>query len=274
MNENRIVENVKKRQLVLTVTTGRSGTAYLATIFGYARGVTSLHEPSPEYVEILREVQSRPERAKQFLLEKKLPAILETKSDVYIETSHLVCKGFLEPLLELGVVPDLIIHRRPARDVAISMHKMGTIPGRSDKGLRFYLSPDDPGVLSLENWQVMHDYQLCYWYCLEIERRAQYYKRLFSSRNARVVETSLAGLKTYAGLKECFVGLGLKPRFPEWLTNMRFTANSTVKVNESKETKKEVDPIGNIDEMEQEVVARSGTSESISWPDEFAGRGN
>ncbi|MGB5686718.1 MAG: hypothetical protein WBM35_12950 [Candidatus Electrothrix sp.] len=254
MNADVLIEHIRKKRIIFTVTTGRSGTAYLASIFGFARGVFAEHEPKPEFAEVMRAVQSDPELARRFLLEKKLPVMLEAPGDIYVETSHLACKGFLMPMLELGIVPDLIIHRRASRDVALSLLRMGTIPARSDKGLCFYLSPDDPGVLNISNWQQLTDYQLCYWYCLEIERRAGEYSEIFKKRGARVTETTLDSLKTFSGLMDCFVDLNLKMKFPTWLTRLRFLRSTGVKVNESKETKKDVMVPDNLDELESELV--------------------
>ncbi len=256
MNNDELVENIRKKRLIFSVTTGRSGTAYLASIFGFAKGVYSVHEPTPEYADVLRQVQKTATVAQQFLLEKKLPAILKTSGNIYIETSHLACKGFLEPLLQLGIVPDLIVHRRPPRDVALSMLKMGTIPGRSNKGLRFYLSPDDPEVLTLSGWEKLNDYQLCYWYCLEIERRAVFYKQLFTQAGARVSETTLAGLKSFDGLTRCFAELDLQIKFPGWLSRLRFLRSTGVKVNESLETKKNIGIPENIVDLEAVVSER------------------
>lgn len=254
MEHKEILDRIGQKRLVFTVTTGRSGTAYLSTILGFARNAYAVHEPEPEFADVLRLVQNDQALASQFLLEKKLPAILNCPRDIYIETSHLACKGFLEPLLDLGVVPDLIIHRRPPRDVALSMFKMGTIPGKSDKGLRFYLSPDDPGVLKLPNWKSLHNYQLCYWYCLEIERRAKKYKEVFMKQGARIAETSLAGLKTFEGLSKMINDLDMVLSFPVWLTHLRFLRNTRVKVNESKETKKDIELPGHLENLESEVV--------------------
>ena len=62
-----ILETIKNKRLIFTITTGRSGTAYLASIFGYAKGVSAFHEPSPEFVDVLREVQGDPIQAKLFI---------------------------------------------------------------------------------------------------------------------------------------------------------------------------------------------------------------
>ncbi len=258
MEKIEIIDKAKRKRLVFTVTTGRSGTAYLSTILGFVQNSRAVHEPHPEFADVMRQVQREPELAYRFLLDQKLPAILRSPEEIYIETSHLACKGFLEPLLEIGIVPDLIIHRRPPRDVALSMFKMGTIPGRSDKGLRFYLSPDDTGVLKLPDWDRCNDYQLCYWYCLEIERRAVQYSQVFRDNGARITETTLAGLKTFDGLQKMTDDLGLSLLFPRWLTRLRFSRSTRIKVNESRETKKDIKTPDNIDELEQEIKQAVG----------------
>ncbi len=254
MNSLEIIEQVRKKRLIFTVTTGRSGTGYLSTIFGYIKGLNAFHEPAPEYFKVLRQVQTNPDLAQKFLIEEKLSSIASDPAGIYVETSHLTCKGFLEPLLDLGVVPDLIIHRRAPRDVSLSMYKMGTIPGRTEKGLMFYLSPEDTDVLRLRNWQSLHDYQLCYWYCLEIERRAKKYKQIFRDRGARIAETTLQGLKTIEGFEQLLLDLDLTLKFPPWLTLKRFMRKTRVKVNESKEKKRYVHIPDCLEEFEQQVL--------------------
>jgi len=274
MRSEQTVQQIRNKRLIFTVTSGRSGTAYLTAVFNYMKGVHAYHEPAPEYVTCLRQVQSQPELARKFLLEEKLPVIAADPAGIYVETSHLFCKGFVEPLLALDIVPDLVIHRRSMRDISLSLYKMGTVPGRTSKALRFYLSPDDPNVLPLANWQQLHDYQLCYWYCLEIERRARYYKDLFISRGARVSETTLTGLKTGRGLKQLLQELDLSLKFPAWLMMLRFLRNSRFKVNESKITKKNVAVPDRLDELEQEVLQRLPSQDVDRWFPELGDRGN
>ncbi len=148
--------------------------------------------------------------AERFLLEQKLPAIRAVSEPVYFETSHLACKGFLEPLMAHGVPLDLVILRRDPVLVATSLYLLGTVPGRTPLGLQFLLSPADPGVLPLANWQDLHDWALCYWYCLEIERRAQVYKQRLAGLGGRLLETSVGMLKTDRGLGELLAFLDLE----------------------------------------------------------------
>ena len=68
MKDIEIIESIKKKKLVLTVTTGRSGTAYLSTILGFVKGACALHEPAPEFVEVLRSAQHDQNMARQFLV--------------------------------------------------------------------------------------------------------------------------------------------------------------------------------------------------------------
>jgi hypothetical protein len=198
---DRLCQELQGKRLVFTVTTGRSGTAYLSHMLSLVPGTSSHHEPMPCFSDVMRDVQGNPRLADRFWVDRKLPAILQTNARIYAETSHVFCKGFLEPLLCLGIVPDLILLKRAHRRVALSLCRLDTVPGRSELGLRWLLSPDDPGVLPLPRWQDLSDYQLCYWYCLEIERRAGIYADLLRERGARVVTTSIAALKTASGFR-------------------------------------------------------------------------
>jgi len=250
-------EALKLKKLVFTVATGRCGTAFFAEILRLVPGVTSLHEPQPEYASVLREVQSDPEKARRFLIEMKLPAIADQASAIYIETSHLFCKGFLEPLLDMDIAPSLLWIRRGHRAVAASMYRGGTIPGRSEKGLRFYLSPDDHGVLSLPGWQKMHDYQLCYWYCMEIERRAQKYREKYRSNGWYWSETSLPHITSSKGMRQVLAELDLPRLSPVgWL---RYWNNRRRRVNPTSKRKQQVALPSDLDLLEQEVEEQAGT---------------
>ncbi|MFC1830912.1 hypothetical protein ACFL0S_02695 [Thermodesulfobacteriota bacterium] len=240
------------QKLVFTVATGRCGTAFFAEILRLVPGVVSLHEPEPEYADVLRDIQEDPDKARSFLLDRKLPAIADIDSTIYIETSHLFCKGFLEPLLELKIVPAILWIRRDHRAVASSMFRGGTIPGRTEKGLQFYLSPDDYGVLAIPGWQNLHDYQLCFWYCLEIERRALSYRNIYQQNNWLWAETSLAHINTVAGLRQVIDKLELpKLNLLGW---MRYLNNRRRKVNPTSKDKQRVTLPPNLDGLEQEVM--------------------
>lgn len=184
------------KNLVFTVTTGRSGSGYLQGLMATVDGVTSLHEASPDFAHVMRFAQSDRRFAYHFLAAQKFPAIVNCGSPVYFESSHLFCKGFLEPMLAFGVIPNLIVLRRTPRKVALSLLQLATVPARTWPGMQYLVCPDDMGVLPLPGWQRLSDYQLCYWYCLEIERRARLYTPLIRSLGGTVVETSLDNLSS------------------------------------------------------------------------------
>jgi hypothetical protein len=246
---------MSEKRLIFTVTTGRSGTDYLARILDCVPGVASRHETKPNFVWVMRDAQTNPELARRFWIEQKLPAIAETPEPVYVETSHVVCKGFLEPLLELGHRPDLVLLRRPHREVAMSMYRLGTIPGRAPKGLKWYLHPDDPGVLELPGWQELHDYQICYWYCLEIERRRQHYESLIGGMGARVVSITLAELATLRG----FMRLREELDLPGYLVGprhwYRYFRRTNVRANTQAKSKRDTGLPDTAEALESEVDA-------------------
>ena len=192
-----------QKRLIFTVTTGRSGTRHLAFCLGLFRDVDSQHEPEPKFSDVFRAALSSPERARRFWIEDRLPRIARTTRPIYAETSHLIAKGFLESLFELGHVPTLLHLVRAPRAVATSLWRLGTIPGRTRRGLKYYLGPGDPGVLA---WAPPdgcepHDYQLCYWYCLEMERRAATLARELQLRGGNFVRVELDSLLTFAGVR-------------------------------------------------------------------------
>lgn len=160
------------KRLVFCLSPGRCGTRWLAEVFHCVDGVSSWHEPEPNFASVMRQVQERPRLAHQFWLEDKLPAIAAEQCDVYVETSHLFNKGFIEALLDVGVVPDAILIDRSPREVALSYWRRKAIPGRTEMGRKYLVQPDDDGnALPLRDWTSLSDYQLCFWYAMEQRRR-------------------------------------------------------------------------------------------------------
>lgn len=187
-DNNSVLEQISTKRLIFTVTTGRSGTGLLADLINSSTtgDVACHHEPEPHFAADFEQNRGEIQAAKRFLIEKKFPAILQTDSKIYIETSHLFCKGFFEAALSLGVAPELIILRRPEREVATSMYQLNTIPGRTEKGRKFYLSPDDPGILfKPQDDSQYNDYQMCFWYALEIRARQERYRLLYETMGSR-----------------------------------------------------------------------------------------
>ena len=192
------------KELIFTLTTGRSGTELLSRALALFPGVTSRHEPKPTFSSAFRAVMAQPKVAREFWLQHKLPKIAREPGTVYCETSHLCSLGFLESLVELGGKPTLIVLRRQPRAVARSLCSQGDIPGRTLKGLKYYLAPQDRGRTFLEIEPAaapdLHDYQLCYWYALELDLRAKAYQRAFAPLGLAFVALDFGALCTSAGV--------------------------------------------------------------------------
>ena len=231
-----------KKRFIFTATSGRTGTGFLSHILGVFRNTDTYHEPAPAYDLVLREVQTNPEVARSFLVNSKIPAICGMSgSQIYVETSHLFCKGFLEPWLKIpGLpVPDLILLTRDHREVASSFLALNSIPSNSNKGLRFMLAPADPGCFTeAEGWENFNDYQLCYWYCLEIAERRSQYRALIESRGGSTLSTSIEQMQTISGLLDAQKQLGLPALTPHgWLSYMR---RRSTRVNHRENSKAEI----------------------------------
>lgn len=150
-------------RLIFCWSPGRCGTKYLAKMLQTVPGIVARHEPPPR----LSECSTSP---LVFWDRDKLPAIEALQAPVYIETGHVFANGFLPALLGLGVMPDVVQITRAHRDVALSLWRRLSIPGRTGRGKQFLLEPDFAG------WQSLTDYQLCYWHSQAIERRGYYYQ--------------------------------------------------------------------------------------------------
>lgn len=247
---------LRAKRLLFTVTTGRSGTGHLARLLAALPRVSSHHEPEPSFASVMREVQGRPDRGRRFWIEAKLPAIRRDAAPIYSESSHLFCKGFAEPLFELGLVPDLILLTRPHRDVAKSLLQLDTIPGRTEKGLRYLLSPEDPGVLPVPGWAELNDYQLCFWYCLEIRRRQREYAQRFAEYGSRIVWTSLEELRTRRGIAMLVDALAL-PR-PRFHYQLRYALRARRPINPKRRRKRGFAFADDLDSLEESVRCRAG----------------
>lgn len=183
---NPVLQAVRQVGLILTVTPGRSGTKLLARLLDACLDIKAEHEAAPRLNYVLRTVQHAPIAARWWLIAEKLPAIAaRLDGRPYADISHLYCKGFLEPLLEMNLRPDVIILTRPAREVALSLLAVGSIPARSVAGQLVLVGPQDPGVVAPKSWRSFSDYQLCFWYALEIERRQALYARSLPAAGCR-----------------------------------------------------------------------------------------
>ncbi len=199
----------REKALVFCVTAGRSGSDTLARLLARIPAVDARHEPRPDFVLAMRPARKRPELATVFLRKLKIPAIAASPKPVYAETSHLFGKGFLEPLLELGLRPGLIMLRRDPRQIALSYLRLETVPARTSKGRRYLLDPDDRVFLGLDRWRNLTDYQLLYWYALETEERQKAHAARAAAAGCRTVFMDVEELNAANALPRLAEALGI-----------------------------------------------------------------
>lgn len=246
-------ENIGGKRLIFTVATGRCGTGFLASTLRWLPEVDCFHEAAPDFVRAMRGAQQDPSQARRFLISKKLPAIESCPSPVYIETSHLFCKGFAESLWELGFSFDLLHIHRPHREVARSLFRLNTIPGRTPAGIKYTLQPTDPGVLPVADWKSLDDYQLCYWYCMEIARRADEYMQKVQHHGGTAYRTSLAEISRPIGVQR--IAEALELAMPTGWARLRWAFAQRRIVNKRRQRR---EPPGDAetDRLEAEVERR------------------
>ncbi|MCW3780880.1 hypothetical protein [Defluviimonas salinarum] len=189
-------EKLRAHRLIFTITPGRSGSKLLTALGQCISGVQAVHEGPPRMNYVLRGICDHPPAARWWLESEMFPAIAShLEGTAFFETSHLFCKGFIEPTLDLGLRPSFVILTRPAREVASSLFSIGCVPERTGIGRLVLLGPTDSNVQTAGDWQHRSDYQLCYWYAKEIERRQTAYEHWLLSQGCEVFRVELTELQ-------------------------------------------------------------------------------
>jgi len=197
------------KNIIMCLSPGRSGTQLLTRLMGIARDTVAVHEPEPTFRAVTEAVRESSDETLRFVRDIKLPDILARAAPNYVETSHLFGKGPFEAFVALGVPFRLIVLNRDPRPVAKSHWRIKAIPGRSRKKQQYLLHPQQDNVMRLRGWEKMTDYQLCYWYCLEMERRKENYSRICRACNIPVTQISLPELMDFARFGKLCGELGL-----------------------------------------------------------------
>ena len=176
---------------VFTMTTGRSGTKYLASllqsnlpdaechheIHGWDRfGVDTPHLSHMT----LFNSQGNVEKVQAFW-RAKLGRIAATPRRFYVETSHLLMKGGLAenlaPLTARGRVHFVVLERDPYATIVSFRNRFDFLDKAN--GWLWYLDPDYPrNLVPAGHLRAEGVNGLCLWYILEIRARAARYEKL------------------------------------------------------------------------------------------------
>jgi hypothetical protein len=186
----------KMTHFVFTLTTGRSGTLYLAELlaknlpdaecYHEITGWDRFGVDTPDISHMtLFNSQGNVEKVQAFW-RAKLARVAATPRQFYVETSHLLMKaGLVEniaPLTAKGTV-HLIALERDVLPTLLSFRKRLDFVHKGNQWL-WYLDPDYPQNLVPSADLVKAGINgVCLWYILEIRARAAYYEKLMSGRS-------------------------------------------------------------------------------------------
>ncbi|MEL6365805.1 MAG: hypothetical protein AAFR11_13300 [Pseudomonadota bacterium] len=211
--DERTLARLRRRRLVFTLTNGRSGSMVLYSLFDLIENVEAAHEPDPR-LDFHRPRASRDAAYARRVIDRlKLPAISEGNAPVYVETNNLIVKAYADALEAAADKYELdlayIVLTRPARDIARSMLRLNTIPGRSRIAKYFYNDPSEPCLLQPTDPDALTDYQLCYWQTLETEARQAACGVRAEAAGRRVARVALADLNAPGGFENLIDALDL-----------------------------------------------------------------
>ena len=211
------------KNFIFTLTTGRSGTRYLATLLRQNLPDAECHHeihgwdrfgvdtPDVSHMTLFNS-QGNVERVQAFW-RSKLERIAKTPRRFYAETSHLLMKaGLVEnlaPLTAAGTVHLIALERDPYATI-LSFRNRFDFLGKASCWL-WYLDPEYPRNLVPSRELVAHSLNgLCLWYVLEVRARIARYEKLLHGE-PRIVfhRVNLEELRSAQGAAHLLQALGV-----------------------------------------------------------------
>lgn len=248
---------------VFVASTGRSGTNTLADLFEGIPDCVALHEPRPPMV---TPGAARLDPGRYFddvFRASKRVEMLRTArtSRLYLETTHQFIKNFAPQAVELFGDKLRVVHlRRDPVSVASSFYAIGSVPGRTEKGITWLI---DPGrvdnclpIADLldKDASFGHDYYRCLWYWYETEARVRRFGRQFPQVPLAHVRTD--ELNDPQAIERLLAEIGLE-RY-----STAVTARAGLRANQKTDKKRRELPVDDAEEMrvrlEAELVGRFG----------------
>jgi hypothetical protein len=244
------------KDLLLVLSSGRTGTHKLSTILADVPGMYAEHEGDPGF-HLVREKNSIDPSIGSHFVEKKISFFKAQGKEHIAHTGHMAGEGFFEHFIDQGIIPNVIILRRPAREVALSMFKLNWIPGRNELLRAWYRGPDEKNVLPYHEWKAATSYQLCYWWALDTEYRIQQHMPLILKHHVKIYETTLNGILNIQELNSLlkFFNLSEIESIPQ---------NKVNHLELYRTLNKPTPPDDYLTKVENEVHERTNTPRSIS----------
>ncbi|MCL7928589.1 hypothetical protein [Halomonas llamarensis] len=242
------------KNIIFTITHGRTGTTMLTEVFKIFDDTRSEHEPEPNYANVLPYVKENPRYAIEFL-EKKIKAVNAIKEKNYVETSNVFGKGFFIPLIRMGFYPNLIFLNRDFRKVAESLFKRGSFPMRTKMGQHFSADPSFPGTLPIFQPEALTDYQICFWGVLDSFWRQIRAAEIYDEEGCKYVWASASDFNDFDKTVEMgeYLGLSIKNKEESRLMHEK---KASVHHNPNRSSSRAEEVSIRFDEEEREVIDR------------------
>jgi hypothetical protein len=246
----RIIANMT--DFVFTMTTGRSGTFYLAQLLQQNLPDAACHHeivgwdrfgvdtPDISHMTLFNS-QGNVEKVQAFW-HSKLTRIAATPRRFYVETSHLLMKaGLIEnlaPLTAKGTVHLIALERDPYSTILSFRNRLDFL--NLGNLWLWYLDPEYPkNLVSSSTLAAAGINGVCLWYILEIRARAAYYEKLLARQSQIVFHRfSLEELRVAEGASRLLEALGV-PVEPGDVTipKPRNVGRTRVKIDAAEETR-------------------------------------
>lgn len=242
------------KNIIFTITHGRTGTTMLTEIFKIFDNTLAVHEPEPNFAGALTYVKENPRYALRFL-ERKIKEVNKIKEANYFETSNVFGKGFFIPLMRMGVYPSLVFLNRDFRKVSWSLFKRGSFPMRTKIGQHFSADPSFAGSLPIFQPESLTDYQLCFWGVLDSFWRQIRASEIYDKEGGKYIWTSVNDFKDFEKTVKVGEYLGLSIKNEEKSRAMH-AEKSSIHHNPNRMDSREVGSSVSVDEEETEVIDR------------------
>jgi hypothetical protein len=215
--ENRLQktgDKLKNRRLIFTISPGRAGSEYLATLLNTAENIHALHEPRPRINgRLLWMAMNRPPGESYGRRRIKLLGINRSLSrldsdTIYAETSHMFIKSFHDVVLDYYENVEVIILRRPLHQILKSFIELGFFSNINPVAARWMHNPDSKNSAAelLKPLDEMDQYEKCIAYLLDIEALARAFT--VNHPGLKIHEITLDGITESGGARHLFQELG------------------------------------------------------------------
>lgn len=217
--ENRLQQvrdKLKNRRLIFTISPGRAGSEYLATLLNTAENIHALHEPRPRINgRLLWMAMNRPAGESYGQRRIKLLGINRSLShldsnSIYAETSHMFIKSFHDVVLDYYENVEVIILRRPLHQILKSFIELGFFSNINPVAARWMHKPGSANSAAelLKPLDEMDQYEKCIAYLLDIEALARAFT--LSHPDIKIHEITLDSITESGGARRLFQQLGAR----------------------------------------------------------------